>query len=227
MQICKTNQEGRMKFKIIMGLLFLTSSFYVNAQQPEPQNTSQETISKTDGEKDDNSKSVNTMVQPYVRPDRKTRQKDYFKSIFGPFALARTVVSAGYSTATNSPEEWGGGWEGFGRRVASGFGRNAIKQTTVYVLDESFKLDSNFYRSQKCDFGSKVKNALISPFTARDRNGKRVPGFPRIVGTYTASIIAAETWYPKRFDYKDGLRSGTISLGLNVAFDLFKEFIKK
>src|SRR5687767_7277779 len=57
----------------------------------------------------------------YVRPDASTRRKRYIKSMVGPVALARRVASAGYSTWRNSPEEWGTKWEGFGRRVASGF----------------------------------------------------------------------------------------------------------
>ena len=204
-----------MTLKIILGLLLLTISFNVNAQQPE-----------ATPQKDD-SKTTTTTTNGYVRPDKKKRQKDYLKSVFGPYALARQVAGAGFSTWRNSPEEWGGKWEGFGRRVASNFGRNAIKQTTIFALDESFKLDSKFYRSQNRSFGAKVKNALISPFTARTPSGRRVIGFPRIVGTYTSSVIAAETWFPPRFSYKNGLRSGTISLGLNAAFNLFKEFIKK
>ena len=218
-----------MKFKIVIGLLFLMASFYVNAQQTEPQNTTRESISKTIGESENDTKdtkSIDPPDQPYVRPDRETRRKAYFKSLFGPFALARLVAGAGFSTARNAPEEWGGTWEGFGRRVASGFGKNAIKQTTIYALDESFKLDSKFYRSRKRDFGSKVKNALLSPVTARTKSGKRVIGFPRIIGNYAAGITAAEVWYPKRFNYKDGLKSGTVSLGMSAAFNLVKEFIK-
>jgi hypothetical protein len=147
--------------------------------------------------------------------------------MFGPVAVGKSVLSAGYSTWRNSPEEWGDRWEGFGRRFASGMGKNVIKNTVSYGLDESFKLDSHYYRSQNKSVGAKVKNALISPVTARDKNGRRVFGFPRIAGTYTAAIVAAETWYPARYSYKDGLKSGTISLGLNAAFNLVKEFVWK
>lgn len=163
----------------------------------------------------------------YTRPDSKTRLKRYFNGMFGPVALGKTVVSAGYSTWRNSPEEWGPTWEGFGRRFASGLGKNAIKQTTAFALEEAFKLDSHFYRSNKKDFGGRFGEAILSTFTARKPDGKKVFGFPRIAGTYTASIIAAETWYPKRFDYKDGLKNGTISLGLNAAFNVVKEFFLK
>lgn len=207
-----------MKFKLMLGLVFLTASFAVSAQTPTPQSTPQNT---------EDSKNVDRTSTVYRRPDAKTRRSDYFKSMFGPYAIARTVAGAGFGTWRNSPEEWGGKWEGFGRRAASGFGKTAIKQTTIYALDESFKLDSKFYRSKNRKFGAKIKNAFVSPFTARKESGKRVFGFPRIAGTYASSIVAAEAWYPRRFDYKDGLRSGTISLGFNAAFNLFKEFIKK
>jgi hypothetical protein len=63
--------------------------------------------------------------------------------------------------------------------------------------------------------------------TARNENGKRVLGFPRIVGTYSAAVIARETWYPDRYTWKDGMKSGTISLGFNAAFNLVKEFVWK
>ena len=163
----------------------------------------------------------------YVRPDAKTRQKRYVKSVVGPVAIGRTVATAGISTWRNSPEEWGDRWEGFGRRVASNFGKNVIKQTTIYGLDEAFKYDSHYYRSKDKSVGARVRNALISPVTARNRNGKRVVGIPRLAGTYTANIVAYETWFPSRYDWKDGVKSGTISLGFNAAFNLFKEFVWK
>lgn len=163
----------------------------------------------------------------YVRPGRKERFDNYLKSMFGPVALGKTVLSAGWGTWRNSPEEWGDNWEGFGRRAASSMGKSVVKNTVRYGLDEALKYDSGFYRSKKKDVGSRVMNALLSPVTARDKNGKRVVGIPRIVGTYTGSIIAAETWYPARYDYKDGLKSGTYSLGMNAAFNLIKEFVWK
>lgn len=163
----------------------------------------------------------------YVRPGRKDRFDNYIKSMFGPVALGKTALSAGWGTWRNSPEEWGDNWEGFGRRAASSMGKGIIKNTVRYGLDEALKYDSSFYRSEKKDVGSRVLNALLSPVIARDKNGKRVVGIPRIVGTYTGSIIAAETWYPDRYNYKDGLKSGTYSLGMNAVFDLIKEFVWK
>src|SRR5258708_36781066 len=114
----------------------------------------------------------------------------------GPVAVGKDVASAGWFTWRNSPEEWGDHWEGFGKRFASSVGQGIIKSTTEYALDESFKLDSHFYRSQDRSVGARLKNAIISPVTARDKNGKRVFEFPSIAETYTSHIVAAETWFP-------------------------------
>lgn len=210
---------------ILLILSVLTFSFYVNAQENKPdKNKPQVTIKQPEMDSD---KDEAQASQVYVRPDKKTRFNRYVNSMFGPVALARNAATAGFSTLRNSPEEWDKSVEGFGRRFASNLGKSVIKNTTIYALDESLKFDSRFHKSRKRDFGSRLTNALISPVTARNKNGKRVFGFPRVAGTYTSSIVAAETWFPKRFDYKDGLRNGTISLGTTALFNVFKEFVLK
>lgn len=165
--------------------------------------------------------------QTYARPNVEKRFKKFASDTFGPFALLGNAAVAGFSTFTNKPEEWDKNWEGFGRRFASNVGRSVIKNMAIYGLDEAFKLDSGFYRSTKRDAGSRIANAFLSTVTARKSNGKRTIGVPRLVGTYTAHAIAAEAWYPARYDWKDGFSSGTISLGVNTAFNLVKEFVLK
>lgn len=225
-----------MKKALFTCILTLAGVFLVTAQSVVPIKSdspvdlkSDTTVQKADLPDAEDGKATNRSGKqnPYVRPDATTRFKRYVNSLVGPVALGRNIASAGYSTWRNSPEEWGTQWEGFGKRVASNFGKSVIKQTTIYGLDEVLKLDSHYYRSDKKDFGSKLKNALISPVTARKRDGSRTIGIPRLVGTYTSSIVAYETWYPARFDWKDGVRSGTISLGISAAFNVFKEFVLK
>ena len=118
-----------------------------------------------------------TTSPAYTPPTAKARFKRYVNSTVGPFTLARNVAQAGFATATNSPEEWGGQWEGFGKRVASNFGKNLIKQTTIYGLDTALKLDSGYYRATGKSTGAKIRNALISGFIfawLRERTGSLV-----------------------------------------------------
>lgn len=226
-----------MKTKLFFALLLLTAALSANAQTPdsnapvtEPKDSIVKTVQANQTTLPDASNKNNqssSQTRDYVRPDSKTRFNRYVKSTVGPVALARNIVSAGYSTWTNSPEEWGEHWDGFGKRFASNMGKRAIGNTTVYALDEALKLDSYYYRSKDRSFGARVSNAFVSTVTARNKEGKRVFGLPRIAGFYVSNIIADETWYPSRYSYKDGLRSGTVSLGVNVLYNLAKEFILK
>lgn len=223
-----------MKRILLLAAIFCAASTsFAQPATPTPTPDPQITTDVTD--KDQNKGLPRSTAQPgslnlsndYVRPSPETRRKRYINSLIGPVNLGRTVLRAGISTWSNSPEEWGTKWDGFGRRLASNFGKNAIKQTTTYGLDEVLKVDSHFYRSKSKSIGARIRNSLISPVTARDRTGKRVIGIPNLAGTYTAGIVSYEAWYPKRFDWKDGVLNGTYSLGLAVGFNLFKEFIWK
>jgi hypothetical protein len=69
-----------------------------------------------------------------------------------------------------------------------------------------------------------MKDALAENITSRTRTGKRVISVPRLGGVYASRIIAAETWYPSRYN-KDGLRSGSRSLVTGFGINLIREFI--
>lgn len=168
-----------------------------------------------------------TTSSTYVRPDAEKRFKRFVNDTVGPFAWVGIAAGAGFSTATNNPEEWERTGEGFARRFGSNVGKNVIRNTTIYAMDEALKLDSHYYRSSKKDFGSRLGNAVASTFTARTKSGKRTIGAPRIVGTYVANVVAAEAWYPRGYNWKDGMKSGTISLGVNSMINIFREFVFK
>lgn len=184
------------------------------SQQPATQTTQPSTQS-----------SQSTSPPDYVFPSHEERFKRYLKSTIGPFSLVRTGISAGLNQWHDSPEEWGQGMKGYGKRYASGFGRNAIQQTVTYGLDEAFHLDTGFERSKREGFGARLKDALLQNVTSRTRSGKRVISAPRFVGVYTGAIVAHETWYPERYSYKDGLRSGSITLLTGFGINLFREFV--
>ena len=169
--------------------------------------------------------SAVTTTEDYVFPDKGERFRRYVNSTIGPFRLARTAASAGIDQWRDSPEEWGQGMKGYGKRYASGLGRNAIQQSVQYGLDEALHLDTGFQRSKRKGFGPRLKDALLQNVTSRTRSGKRVISAPRFAGAYTGAIIAAETWYPERYSYKDGLRSGTTTLLTGFGINVFREFV--
>jgi hypothetical protein len=134
-------------------------------------------------------------------------------------------IAAGISNWKDTPEEWGSGAAGYGKRFASAFGENAIQQTITFGLDVGLELDTHFELSQRQGFMPRAKYALAQNITSRNRSGRRVISIPRLAGVYTARIISAETWYPDRHSYRDGLRNGTTSLAIGFGINLIREFI--
>ena len=163
----------------------------------------------------------------YVFPSAEKRFDRYFKSTIGPMRLLRSGAAAGVSQWRDTPEEWRQGAKGYGRRFASSLGQNAIQQTVTYGLDEAFGLDTGFQRSKREGFFPRMKDALLQNVPSRTKSGKRVISAPRFVGVYTGAIIPAETWYPERYSYKDGLRHGTTTLLTGFGINLMREFVIK
>ncbi len=160
----------------------------------------------------------------YVRPTADQRFKRYLNKTVGT-GLIGVGIGATFQQISNNPPEWEKTGKGFARRLGSNFGENAIQETVAYGIEETFKLDSKFYKSKKRDLGSRIKNGLLSGITARTPSGKRVFNPAPIIGTYTANLISTQVWYPKRFGYKDGLRQGTQSVGFSIGFGLLNEFL--
>jgi hypothetical protein len=166
-----------------------------------------------------------TTTPDYVFPTPRERFDRYVSSVVGPERLLRTAASAGLAQWRDSPEEWGQGAEGYGKRFASNMGQNAIRQTVTYGLDMALHLDTGFQRSKREGFFPRLKDALVQNVTSRNRSGNRVISVPRFAGVYAGSIIATETWYPERYSYKDGLRRGTTSLLTGFGINVVREFV--
>jgi hypothetical protein len=213
---------------LIMGFLLMATSS-INAQTYDTQtiaqkkNANNSVINLIDNNAQINF-PANQSQNTYIRPTGKEQFKRYLDNTIGT-----GLIGVGFGSVigqiAKTPPDWKKNKKGFTQRFASNFGENLIKETVIYGLEEALKLDSKFYKSQQRDFKSRLKNALLSGVTARTPSGKRVFNPAPIVGAYTANIISTETWYPKRYSYKDGLRQGTRSIGFSIGFGLLNEFL--
>lgn len=221
-----------MKKLLVITVLIFAASAAVSGQTkilPNPPvfKAAEKPVGETDGSKDPGSVLLKKQQpDPYVRPTAGQRFKRYLNRTAGT-GLIGVGIGATIQQIAEVPPEWEKNGRGFARRFASNFGENAIQETVAYGIEESLKLDSKFYKSKKRDFGSRLKNGLLSGITARTPTGKRVFNPGPIVGAYTANLISTQVWYPQRYSYKDGLRQGTQSIGFSIGFGLLNEFLFK
>ena len=186
----------------------------------------QDTTSSSSDNTDTSQVTASTQSKPaYVFPDKHERFRRYVKSTVGPLRLGWSAASAGIEQWRDSPEEWGQGARGFGKRYASSLGSSAIQQTVTYGLDTALHLDTGFQKSDRDGFFPRFKDALLQNVTSRTTTGKRVISVPKFAGAYAGGIIPRVTWYPDRYSYKDGIRSGTKSLLEGFGVNLIREFV--
>jgi hypothetical protein len=162
----------------------------------------------------------------YVRPTQTTKGLNYIFDAFGPYPMAVAAVEGGIDQLDSSPPEWNGGGEGYGKRVGSDFGIEAVSTTTRYALSEALGQDPLYYRCECTGVFPRVGHAVVSTFTARrGEDGHRVFSFPALAGPYAGSFTAVYAWYPDRYGARDAFRIGNYSLleymGGNIALEFF------
>ncbi len=143
----------------------------------------------------------------------------------GKQALARVVVSAGYSEAANKPHEWGRTFGGLGKRVGSTFGilviKNSVQFTVGYLRHEEF----GYQPSGKVGFKPRLVYALLSTVRTRDtRSHERKWATGRISGILASSVIS-RAWQPVRLrTVSGGFASAGIILGADAGTNVLREF---
>jgi hypothetical protein len=202
-----------------------------NKSSPErQQNVLEKNTTASDGQSANDqtqstlSQSAATTTQ-YSFPGARQRFDRYVSNTVGPKSLTKVAAVAAIGQWNDNPDEWGQGASGYGKRFASSFGSNAITQTVTYGLSEAFHLDTGFEKSRREGFWPRLSDALVQNVTSRTRSGRRVISAPRLIGVYTGTIVPAETWYPSRYTYRDGLRSGTYNLAAGFGLNLLREFV--
>lgn len=161
----------------------------------------------------------------YRPPSAQDRFRQYLQDAYGPTAILAAAATAGIDQSRNAPPEWKQGATGFAERFGSRFGELAIAETTRYALASIVHQDTKYYRCACAGVFPRLGHALLSSATARTADGHRVVSIPDLVAPYAGGLAATSAWYPDRFGPKDGLRLGTISLGIRAGLNMVREFL--
>jgi hypothetical protein len=167
------------------------------------------------------------MVEP-ANPTPLTQRRrfqQYVMNTIGPVPIAGSAASAGISQWNNTPKEWEQGWGAYGKRYASSFGFNAVRQTTSYGLSIPLHEDNRYFASTKKRVWPRTLHALSGAFTARHPDGRTTFSFSATTGVLSASAISS-MWLPSsRKGVGDmAIRAG-FSFASTTAFCLVREFL--
>jgi hypothetical protein len=140
----------------------------------------------------------------------------YFGPLFAALALDQ---------AEGSPKQWGGGFRGYGRRVASRVAsgdivQNGIQFPAAYLLKE----DVRYIASSQHGFGRRLEHAVLYSVLTYNPQGQPTLNVSNIGGYYGAAAIST-LWLPghqKVVSYT--LSNGSESLLLSVPVNMLQEF---
>jgi hypothetical protein len=104
-------------------------------------------------------------------------------------------VSAAWSTAWNTPEEWGQTWEGFGKRYLQREADVAISSTLEAGLGAIWGEDPRFVPSHRDGVWPRARFAMKTVFLAPRRDGHLAPAWGRFAGNVFNNVIE-NTWLP-------------------------------
>lgn len=165
---------------------------------------------------------VRASAQSRVGADSSTRTRRYRHDLL--YGTALGFVFAGVDQLRNDPPEWGKGWHGYERRLASDVGEFVIQETVTDVVAAALNRPLDYQRCRCTGTGQRIGWALESSVTDPLPNGHRALAVPRIVGAYAGSFAQA-SWRPDTPSgrTRTALVNGTVNLIVGAGINLYYE----
>jgi hypothetical protein len=111
--------------------------------------------------------------------------------------IGATLVAAAYGQAIDSPEGYGQGAEGYGKRLGSGMARAASENLFgTFAIASILREDPRFYVKRNLSFGQSVKYAAVRVAVTRSDAGRRVVNFSGLLGPLAGEALA-NTYFPE------------------------------
>ena len=112
------------------------------------------------------------------------------KKMLAATARRASAASAGITQFEGQPKEWGGGAEGYGKRLGSAVATHVIDRTIQYGLSSALHEDNRYILSGDSGFFRRTKYAVKSTLFARHDNGKQYISISRLGGVAGGAFIS-------------------------------------
>ena len=160
----------------------------------------------------------------FVPMSRGERFRNYLVRVAGPQPFITAAATAGISQLGDTPKEWGGGGEGYGKRVGNAYAQNFIRGTLEYGVSAALHEENRYFVSGQTGFFRRTKYAVVSTLLARHDSGNQSFSFSRI-GSAAGAAFISRAWQPRSITSAgDGTVSFGISMGSDIGFNVVREF---
>ncbi len=142
-----------------------------------------------------------------------------------PFPIAAAAAQAGFSQAFDSPEGFGQGAEGYGKRFGAAYANTATSQFFgTFFFPSILKQDPRYFRQGEGSGGSRIGYAVSRVFVTRNDSGRHAPNVSFLLAAGSSAAIS-NLYYPagSRNFGDAAIRFGT-DYATQAGFNVFKEF---
>ena len=106
--------------------------------------------------------------------------------------------------ANRTPQEWGGGVEGYGRRVASNYGQYLIQNSFSAGGNALLQYEPRYDRCQCAGLWPRTRHALLRNLLTYNQTEQEVRPQFALYGAAFASGMIASTWKPRSEVWRQG-----------------------
>jgi hypothetical protein len=153
------------------------------------------------------------------------RRKLFLRQTFTtPGIYVKTVFLASISQAEGSPYEWGGGFEGYGRRLASAYAQSSIQNVFSTVGNAALGYEPRYDRCRCSGVKPRTKHALMRAFLTYDYTEQELRPQFGLYGAALGAGMLSSAWKPKGELWSDGFKAVSTQAGLGMLFNWLGEF---
>lgn len=163
-----------------------------------------------------------TTFAPLTDGEKVTRAA---KNYVHPGTLLPVAIGIGFNQARGTPEEWGQGFAGLGKRTAFSLGRLGLRSTFNVVGHVALHTEPRYDRCKCTGFGARTAHAVRRTFIVRtDAGGERIH-IGNFASAYATNLISNQ-WLPNRYHTQAQYLKGTgLTIGINAGWNVLREFI--
>ena len=209
----------------------------VEAQAPGADQSSHPSVSASPPAKDQTQRTdVNALtgmavasLSNYTPLTLKERWKLYLEMTYasaGPY-FGPLVNALALDQASGTPRQWGGGFAGFGRRLASRAGNAVLQGTFQAPLAALLHEDVRYIPTSQRSIQRRALHAVLYSFLTYNDKGHSALNVANLTAFY-ASTAVTTTWLPgignaARYTFVNGSQQIALSFPLNVVQEFWPE----
>lgn len=148
----------------------------------------------------------------------------YWNSAFSLPTIGRVAATSTFGHLSSFSEDWGTGWNAYGRRMGNNYIRHVMSTTLRYGIGVARGEDPRFFESGKQGFWPRAKFAMGQTFSVHMDNGKRSVAAGRLIGIYGGNALGTHIRSGEEHPWRQSVINSGFSIGTNMGVNVLREF---